>query len=72
MQKIQKNIKRAKRGKSAKYPFEDMKIGDSLRFNGTTRTGPYVLAARANLRFKAKVFAGGYDKNGVGRVWREA
>lgn len=59
-----------KRDRRNKYHWLTMKVGQALQYKGKTRTGPYVLAARANARYPKLSFEGGYDEGGIGRVWR--
>ncbi len=59
-----------KRDKREKYSWLSLKIGQSLKYTGNTRTGPYVLAHRAMTRYPHLVLEGGYDEKGVGRIWR--
>lgn len=61
-----------KRDRREKYPLAAMSVGQSCKYTGATRTGPYVVASRANKRLKPKLFYGGYDKGGIGRIWRQA
>lgn len=69
MRKLQSGVKKKVARKGA-YPWAAMKIGQSVRYLGNTRTGPYVCAARANQAHKPKKFEGGYDDKGRGHIWR--
>jgi len=53
-----------------RYPWEDMQVGDSIKFK--TKTAANGAAERANQRFETLKFRAGFDKNGQARVWRVA
>lgn len=61
-----------KRDLREKYSLAILKVGESVKYTGMTRTGPYVVAARANKRLKPKKFSGGYDVKNNGHIWRDA
>lgn len=53
---------------SGRYPFEAMKVGDSIKFD--KRDAARAGAERASTRFSPKRFVFGQDKLGHYRVWR--
>lgn len=59
-----------KRDRRQKYNWTGLKVDQSLKYIGKTRTGPYVLASRASVRHAPMRFEGGWDTKGIGRVWR--
>lgn len=54
-----------------KYPFRDMKVGDSFIVPGTVKH-PYQTTYWANARYKPAVFRAADTGNGVWRIWRIA
>ena len=53
---------------SGRYPFEDMKVGDSIKFN--SKAGASAGAKRANDRHSPNKYKHGFDSTGAARVWR--
>lgn len=58
-----------KRGRTAKYPFSEMEVGQSVFFEGARTGGKEYLAAQAAGRSKGWRFSGRAEGSGL-RIWR--
>lgn len=68
MVKIERGIKFPYKSTRNKYPWEEMKVGDSFV---CTASGAWNTAAHASMRYAPKVFKTA-TTNGEVRVWRVA
>lgn len=72
MIEIEKNIQMQPAKNNSKYPFNEMEIGDSVRYVGKHESGAYNVSKAASTRLGPKQFKGGRDASGAWRIWRIA
>lgn len=54
------------------YPFDALKVGESLVCTAKNKTSKYQIARAATFRHLPKVFKAGTGEDGQPRIWREA
>ena len=65
---IEDDIKMVSSDHSGRYPFDKMKVCQSIHFG--SRSAAKAAAERANTRHPPNKYEAGFDGNGSSRVWR--